>query len=220
MHSTKTDILALLKRNDGATVDDLSSSLGLASMTVRQHLTKLERDALVHAEEVRRATGRPHFLYRLTEAGHRRVSEGYDRLVALLVEEAGRMEVNGARSEAERRIVLFRGAAATLAARHRAQVLGLEPAAQAERIAEVLRSVGGFPEWREHERGIDMRDFSCAMRAHVEIEGACPWHETLLSALVGAPVESAPRPDDGCAVCCRYIVPIRATAPGWNRGSR
>jgi len=36
MHSTKTEILTLLKRSDGATVDDLSTSIGLASMTVRR----------------------------------------------------------------------------------------------------------------------------------------------------------------------------------------
>ena len=89
MHSTKTDILALLKRNDGATVDEISSALGLAPMTVRQHLTALERDALVSGQEVRRPTGRPHFRFRLTEDGHRRVSDGYDRLLALLVTAAG-----------------------------------------------------------------------------------------------------------------------------------
>ncbi len=219
MHSTKTEILALLKRNDGATVDELASALGLASMTVRQHLTTLERDSLVRAEEVRRATGRPHFLYRLTEDGHRRVSDGYDRLVALLVEEAGRLEAAAERTEVERRVALFRNAAATLAARHRAHVLGLETAAQAERVASVLRSFGGFPEWHEHPRGFEVRDFSCVMRAHVEFEGPCPWHETFLAAVIGAPVEAAPPPEDGCAVCCRYIVAVRAAAPVPNRGN-
>ena len=44
MHSTKNEILALLKRSDGASVEELSTALGFASMTVRQHLTALERD--------------------------------------------------------------------------------------------------------------------------------------------------------------------------------
>lgn len=219
MHSTKTGILALLKRNGGSTVDELASTLGLASMTVRQHLTALERDALVRAEEVRRQTGRPHFLYRLTDDGHRRVAEGYDRLVALLVEEAGRLDSGPAHSEVERRIALFRNAATTLAGRHRAHVLGLEAGDQAERVASVLRSFGGFPEWREHPRGFELRDFSCVMRAHVEFEGPCPWHETFLSAVIGAPVEVAPPPEESCAVCCRYIVAIRELEPVSNRGS-
>ena len=59
MHSTKTEILAHLKRNDGSTVDGIASSLNLAPMTVRQHLMALERDGAVRSEEVRRATGRP-----------------------------------------------------------------------------------------------------------------------------------------------------------------
>jgi len=59
MHSTKTEILAHLKRNDGSTVDGIASSLNLAPMTVRQHLMALERDGMVRAEEVRRFVGRP-----------------------------------------------------------------------------------------------------------------------------------------------------------------
>ena len=106
MHATKTEILARLKRTDNASVDELSSALGLAPMTVRQHLTALERDALVHAEEVRRPAGRPQFRYSLTDEGHRAVAEGYDRLVALLIEQAGALdplELVGATPDGRRR---------------------------------------------------------------------------------------------------------------------
>ena len=76
MHNTKTEILALLKRSDGATVDDIATSLSLASMTVRQHLTALQRDALIQAQEVRRATGRPHYLYSPERRGPPRYCPG------------------------------------------------------------------------------------------------------------------------------------------------
>jgi len=217
MHSTKSDILALLKRSDGSTVDELASSVGLAPMTVRQHLTALERDELVRAEEVRRPTGRPHYLYRLTPDGHRRVSDGYDRMLALLIEQAGRLEpgdVSGATAD-ERRARLFRGAAETLAARHRAEVAALTGAARMDRVAAILRSHGGFADWHDLGGEFELRDFSCVFRTSVGADVPCAWHESFLVAILGADVR-APIEPASCADCCRYIVPMPATVS--NRG--
>lgn len=215
MHSTKSEILALLKRSDGASVDDLSTSLGLASMTVRQHLTALERDGLVQAAEVRRPTGRPHFRYRLTEDGHRRISEGYDRLLALVVEEAGRpdaVSLNGA-SPKDRRRSLFRRAGAALGERYRAEVHPLAPPARMERIAAILRAHGGFADWHAADNGaFELRDFNCAFRVTVDAEGSCDWHDAFIAALLDTPAMPATAPDDGCAACCRYTIPAAMPA--------
>ncbi|HEY7801501.1 MAG TPA: winged helix-turn-helix transcriptional regulator [Dehalococcoidia bacterium] len=208
MHTTKTEILALLKRSDGATVDEIASSLGLASMTVRQHLTALERDTLVGAEEVRRATGRPHYRYSLTEEGHRNVAQGHDRLVALLVDAAGSLEpadVDGATPN-ERRGRLFRAAAVTLATRHRGDVLGLAGTDRVGRVVEILQAHGGFAEWHALSSGCELRDFSCVYRGSVDGNGVCEWHEPLLSALFGAGIKAV-APTDDCVACCRYLIP-------------
>jgi predicted ArsR family transcriptional regulator len=214
MHSTKTEILAFLKRSDGATVDELSTALGLASMTVRQHLTALERDEMVSAQEVRRATGRPHFLYRLTESGHRTLAEGYDRLVALLVESAGRLEP-GAPGDVRRH--LFRLAAASLAERHRGELRPLATALRAERAVAILRAHGGFAEYHFADGVAEVRDFGCVFRSTVGGGGPCDWHETFLAALFETAVECA-QPSDGCATCCSYVIPQRASAV-MNRGT-
>jgi predicted ArsR family transcriptional regulator len=215
MHSTKTEILALLKRSDGSTVDDLASALGLAPMTVRQHLTALERDELVRAEEVRRPTGRPHYRYSLTADGHRRVSDGYDRMLALLVEHVGGLEAGDLWETApdERRARLFHRAAEALAQTHRAELRNLTAAERADRIASILRSHGGFAEWHELDGGaFELRDFSCVFRATVGSCVPCEWHETFLAAILGTPVRPADEPAD-CAECCRYIIPARVLAP-------
>ncbi|TMG05113.1 MAG: DeoR family transcriptional regulator, partial [Chloroflexi bacterium] len=47
MQSTKDNILAYLKRSGGAGVEAVASEFGLARMTVRQHLSGLERDGVV-----------------------------------------------------------------------------------------------------------------------------------------------------------------------------
>ena len=219
MHSTKTEILALLKRNDGSTVDDLASSLRLAPMTVRQHLTALERDALVRAEEVRRQTGRPHHLYRLTVDGHRRTIDGHDRMLALLVEQAGLLEpadIAGL-APAERRAGLFRKAALSLAERHRADVRALAGAERMDRVMLILRSHGGFAEWHDLGDAWEMRDFACVYRAVARGDGACDWHETFLSSLLDVPIRMVEHQAD-CADCCRYLLPVMAPS-GAPRGN-
>ena len=210
MHSTKNDILGLLKRNDGATVDELASSLNLAPMTVRQHLTALGRDALVRATEVRRPTGRPHYLYELTIDGHRQVLDGHDRMLILLVEQAGLVEPDSAAdSPQERRRMLFTRAAETLAERHGAEMRALAGAVQAAQVVALLRAHGGFADWHPARDGYEIRDFGCVYRASVEGDGACSWHETLLARLTSARVYAAESPAE-CADCCRYVVVTNA----------
>lgn len=207
MHSTKTEILTVLKRHDGATVDDLASSLRLAPMTVRQHLTALERDELVAAQEVRRTTGRPHFRYRLTELGHRRLGEGYDRLATLLVDSA--VHLNGSPPGGDVRRQLFRLAGEALAQQHISEIAALPEDARVARAVAILRGHGGFAEFH-HEGGvIEIRDFGCVFRATVGGGGPCEWHEAFLRVLFEERVAAAAQPEDGCAACCRYIIPAR-----------
>lgn len=208
MHSTKTEILAHLKRRDGSTVDGIASSLNLAPMTVRQHLTALERDGAVRSQEVRRATGRPHHSYSLTDDGHRHLANGFDRLLALLVEQVGLTEPNGVLEPDDRRSKLFRAAAKTLAERHAPEVRALSGEAQAERAVAILRLHGGFAEFHAEQDAIEIRDFGCVYREMVTRMGPCAWHETFLGALLDADVKPAEEPAE-CAVCCRYIIRTR-----------
>lgn len=80
MQRTRQAILDILKQRQRATLDDLAQELGLASMTVRGHLTVLERDGLVSFEEERGRVGRPRFVYSLTERGHESFPKCYDVL--------------------------------------------------------------------------------------------------------------------------------------------
>jgi predicted ArsR family transcriptional regulator len=216
MHSTKSEILARLKRFDGATVDDLAGSLGLAPMTIRQHLTALERDDLIRAKAVRRTTGRPHYRYELTDEGHRQIAQGYDRLVELLVDSAGSLEPAemAGLDAGGRRALLFRIAATTLAGRHRADVLSLPRDERGERVAEILRSYGGFSDSHTTGDAVELRDFNCVYRGTVvngAVNGRCEWHETLITELLGA-APLAVEPSDDCPACCRYMIAAGAPA--------
>lgn len=214
MHSTKTEILSLLKRNDGSSVEDLASSLQLAPMTIRQHLTALERDALVESTEVRRSTGRPHYHYRLTGDGHRQLSGGQDRMLALLVDQAGALDTADldAATPELRRTRLFRRAALALAERHAGEVQRLAGSERLDRITLILRDHGGFADWHALDGGFELRDFNCVFRATVAASGPCAWHDTFLGEVLNEAIEAVGEPD-GCAACCRYIIRGRPPEP-------
>ena len=62
-------MIELLRRDDGLTVEALTEALGLAAATVRRHLDVLQRDGHLERATVRRLTGRPHYVFKLTRAG-------------------------------------------------------------------------------------------------------------------------------------------------------
>jgi len=73
-------ILDFLKQRVRATLDELSAESGLAPMSVRGHLSVLERDGLITYEEVRGKIGRPKFVYSLTDRGHDQFPSSYHML--------------------------------------------------------------------------------------------------------------------------------------------
>ncbi len=109
MQTTKDNILHYLKRAGGGTVDAVASEFKLARMTVRQHLSGLERDGLVISREERRRTGRPHLFFSLTEGGEERFPKRYDRLADLALQEVALLEADeiaGLSPEGKKRLLL------------------------------------------------------------------------------------------------------------------
>ena len=78
---TRQEILDLLRRRGQMTAAELSESLGIGAVGVRQHIALLERDGLVHTAAVRRGVGRPSHLYALTAAAEALFPRRYDRLL-------------------------------------------------------------------------------------------------------------------------------------------
>jgi predicted ArsR family transcriptional regulator len=86
METSRQTILNILRRRQ-ATVEQLTSELGLAPATVRRHLDILARDGHVNISQVRRKTGRPHYLFALSEKGEELFPKHYVRITNRLIEE-------------------------------------------------------------------------------------------------------------------------------------
>jgi predicted ArsR family transcriptional regulator len=87
VEGTRERILAILRRSDGATVDDLATEVGLAGATVRRHLDVLLRDGNVSIRQAKGRTGRPRYIFSLTEAGADLFPHHYVRLTHRLLDE-------------------------------------------------------------------------------------------------------------------------------------
>jgi predicted ArsR family transcriptional regulator len=209
VQSTKDNILAYLKRNGGAGVDAVASEFGLARMTVRQHLSGLERDRLVASREERGRTGRPHLLFTLTTEGEERFPKRYDRLADLALEEVAALtadEIAGLGPDEKKRLLLKK-MAERVYREHEPRVRNKELKERVAIIADILRQEGGFAEWRtEGQRRYEIVDYNCVYR---KVAGSqpdvCDWHLSLLGRLLGKDVECAQFMSQG-AECCRFVV--------------
>jgi DeoR family suf operon transcriptional repressor len=82
---TKRSLLDLLLRRE-RTAEDLATRLGVSPTAVRQHLSMLVGSGLVERRTADPVTGRPAYLYRLSELGRRLYPKRHDLFLRGLVE--------------------------------------------------------------------------------------------------------------------------------------
>ncbi|MBI1885172.1 MAG: helix-turn-helix domain-containing protein [Chloroflexi bacterium] len=208
MQTTKSQILAHLKRSGGSTVDQLANALGLARMTVRQHLAALGRDDLVKSHEVRRPTGRPHYVFSLADKGQEMFPKRYEQLANLLLAEVCFLESDeiAGLTPAEKKKLLFEKMVDRVAAQYAAKVEGKALPDRVVAVAQILHDEGGFAEWKQSEGRYEIIDYNCVYRKVAEShDETCDWHVALLSRLLGSDTECAQFMSRG-AESCRFIV--------------
>jgi predicted ArsR family transcriptional regulator len=214
--SSKSEILALLKRNGGHSVGALARTLDLSPVTVRRHLTGLEREGLVIAQAAPPgAHGR--MVFRLTAKAHvAAFPRRSDRLVELLVREVG--DLDGAelqtKTPSQRMQLVLNRLAHRLAAEYAPLLQGWALAERVGFVTEVMHADGGFAEWERTPVGYEIRDFNCLFRRLLDgngTMGVCEWHARFLSEALGAQVRVSPCPESA-GNCCQFV--IRELSPG------
>ncbi len=217
MHSTRERILHHLKRQPDSSVDVLVRALGLAPMTIRQHLSNLSSEGLVDVaiEErpgERRAIGRPTHVFNLTPRSDERFPKSYDRLAHLLLEEfeSDSLDLPGlaagpagsAETAEDERRGAYRRIAQRAAAPHRDRLQGLAAEARLEAAVAILRDESGFTEIQTTSAGYEVREYNCVFQRVAEGHGEiCTFHTEYVSALVGARAQLEACQCDGANAC-------------------
>lgn len=202
MQKTRRQILDLLKLRGSATLEELAREIGLSPVTIRSHLSILERDDLIASEEVRGKVGRPHFVYSLAEGAEEQFPVAYHLIAHRFLE--GFRGV--ATPEQMSRVVDL--VAERWAAEKAGRLLGkgLE-----ERVAEVSRirtEEGAWTEWERCNGGYLLYQHHCpASRIAQRNPEVCLAELKYLRRMLGVSVEREGSFHDGLRKCSYRITP-------------
>jgi len=192
LENTRQVILEILRRRKRVTIEELTRQLRLAPATVRRHLDILMRDAYVEVEQVRRETGRPHYVFSLSEAGEDLFPKHYVRLTNRVIDEIVALspeEIEG-RSGADVVDLVFQKMAERMAQAYGPRITGGTLDERLGQVVEALADEGIVLEPRKTDEGYVLLGYGCPCRrvqdAHTQL---CSHHRWLLSCLLHAEVE-------------------------------
>jgi predicted ArsR family transcriptional regulator len=201
MPTTRRRILNLLKENGKLTADELAEHLGISSVAVRHHLTKLEGDQLVTYEEVQRGMGRPSFVYSLGEAAASFFPRRYEELATDVLETIQNLYGSEAID------AIFRLRSDHIVETYRHKVNGDTLEKRLDQLTKLREADGYMSSWESNQEGeFILRETNCPIIHVAEgCEAACDCDQKLLARLLDADVirlDHMARGGDACS----YVV--------------
>ena len=184
MKSTRDRILQTLLNNPRSTINDLAIAVDINAISVRHHLTSLQAEGLVSAEEERHGVGRPRLVYILTEKGLEKFPTRYLRLTNRLLDQM--------KSSLSPAVVskLFYEMAKDLAASSAENIETLTMEQRLDLIKDLLAQEGFTVEWEKQGEQYKIHEINCpylhVSQSHPEV---CTVDQTLISTVLAIPVE-------------------------------
>lgn len=202
MKSTKDKILQSLLRKPRITINELAEAVGINPISVRHHLTNLQMEGLIAAEEERHGVGRPRLVYSLTEDGMERFPTRYLRFTTRLL--AQMKESMPAPMVTQ----LFNQVAEDLAGEYASQIQGLSMEERLEFVKELLAQEGFTVEWEKKDGEYRIHEISCPYYqigiAHPEV---CTVDQTVISKMLALPASKVQCILDGSSHCTYVVQP-------------
>jgi predicted ArsR family transcriptional regulator len=200
MRSTRDRILQTLLRHPRSTINDLAEAVGINPISVRHHLTNLQVEGLVGAEEERHGVGRPRLVYLLTENGLERFPTRYLRLTTRLLSQMKERLPGPVVGE------LFSQVANDLAEEHASDLQGMSVEERLGALQELLTDEGFVVEWEKRGQEYLIHEITCPYlqvgQTHPEV---CTVDQTLISRVLAVPAEKVECILSGSAHCT-YVV--------------
>jgi DeoR family suf operon transcriptional repressor len=204
MKSTRDRIMQTLLRQPRTTINELAVAVEINPISVRHHLTNLQVEGLVTAEEERHGVGRPRLVYFLTESGLERFPTRYlrltTRLLAQMKETMPEPVVNK----------LFSEMADSLAEEYAEQMTGMEMEDRLELAKSLLTEEGFTVEWEKAGGQYRIHEITCPyLQIGLNHPEVCTVDQTLISKMLAVPVEKVQCVLSGDAHCT-YVVQAEA----------
>ncbi len=202
MKSTKDRILQTLLRKPKLTINDLAEAVEINPISVRHHLSNLEKEGLITADEERHGVGRPRLIYSLTEDGMERFPTKYLRLTTRLLAQL-KESMPGPMVAS-----LFNQIAEDLASQYASDIKGLNMEERLDFVKELLAQEGFTVEWEKKDEQYEIHEISCPYYqigiAHPEV---CTVDQTLISKMLAVPANKVQCILSGGAHCTYVIQP-------------
>lgn len=200
MKSTRDRILQTLLRHPRSTINELAEAVGINPISVRHHLTNLQVEGLVNADEERHGVGRPRLVYFLTENGMERFPTRYLRLTTRLLSQIKERLPQAMVGE------LFKEVATNLADEHQHQLKGLNVEQRLDALGDLLAEEGFVVEWERKGQEYHIHEITCPYlqigQTHPEV---CTVDQVLISKMLAMPAEKIQCILSG-ATHCTYVV--------------
>ena len=203
MKSTKDKILQTLLRKPKITINDLAEAVGINPISVRHHLTNLQMEGLVGADEERHGVGRPRLVYSLTQDGMERFPTKYLRLTTRLLSQMKESMPGPVVAQ------LFNQIAEDLASEYTSQIQGMSMEERLEFVKDMLAQEGFTVEWEKKGSDYEIHEISCPYYqigvAHPEV---CTVDQTLISKMLALPASKVQCILDGGSHCTYVVHPV------------
>jgi len=203
MKSTKDKILQTLLRQPKTTINDIAEAVGINPISVRHHLSNLEKEGLIGAEEERHGVGRPRLVYSLTQDGMEKFPTKYLQLTTRLLSQM--KESMPAPVVAK----LFSQIAEDLANEYSSQMQGMKIEERLEFVKEMLAKEGFTVEWEKKGDDYQIHEISCPYYqigvAHPEV---CSVDQTFISKMLALPANKVQCILDGGTHCTYVVHPV------------
>jgi predicted ArsR family transcriptional regulator len=200
MKSTRDRILQTLLNHPQSTIIDLADSVNINSISARHHLTSLQLDGLVKAEEVRHGVGRPRLVYSLTDTGVEKFPTRYLELTNRLLTQ---MKLRLPEKEIEE---MFSQMAKEISSVQIEKMKNLSIEEKLNYIKRVLSDQGFSIEWEKVGENYLIKEITCPYfhvgQSHPEV---CTLDQTLISSMLSIQTEKSECVLDGDNQCS-YII--------------
>lgn len=184
MTSTRERILQTLLSHPQSTIQELADAVGINAISVRHHLTSLQAENLIVAEEERHGVGRPRLVYALSEKGLERFPTRYLRLTNRLLDQMKESLPPAAINN------LFTSMASEIASDYAQQVKSLTVEEKLDFIKNLLAQEGFSVEWEHQGSEYLIHEITCPYyhvgQEHPEV---CSVDQTLISKVLSIPAQ-------------------------------
>ena len=182
---TRQRLIRLIRESGGSTLADLRRRTGLSRSTLRQHLGRMARDGVVQSYLVRRPSGRPPLMYRLTPQAELASPETYLTFL--------RAVFDALRSQGQERVdALFREIAERVAAQH-PEIRALpDMSARLDAVRRLFFSDAEATQVERTDGGYQFSLYTCPLApVAMEFRDLCCVTREVIRGLVGEEVEQS-----------------------------